>query len=668
LDDIDYLWHHFILNEKIKSKKLRPPIMESWIRCYKAGVDPYDGTSHKFLNLSELEKLLAQRKDFIDIARHFMTNLYEFVAGSGFIVFLSDERGYILEVIGDPDILEKASEINLVKGYSWIEEEGGTNGIGTTLIFKKPIQVSGAEHYCEKVQGWTCSAAPIINEHGSIAGVLQMSGPSYAVHLHTLGMVVAAVEAISDQMRLKKQNRKLTVVYNSLKNIFWTMSDGAMMIDEKGAITQINPIAENMFGYKTVGTMASDVLGTFSNTQKLLVEGKDYADVELMLDTAHGRVHCLVSGKPIKNEEGQVSGAVIFFNPINKVKKLINRFSGAHATFSFEDIKGNSDKLRDAISVAHSAASSMSTVLIEGESGTGKELFAQAIHNGSSRRNGPFIALNCAAIPRELIASELFGYAEGAFTGASRGGRTGKFELASGGTLFLDEIGDMPLEQQASLLRVLQEREIVRVGGDKVISVDVRIICATNKNLRKQVEAGNVREDLYYRLNVIQIIVPPLRERTGDIPLLFHHFLDNISHKMNIDIKYVDPEVINCLQNYNWPGNVRELQNVVEKTINVINDDSIHVENLPPLIPSMTVEKINHESPVVIPKAESNGHGQQPINIKKVLADKEREEIISLLDLNGGNVTQVAKVMGVSRNTVYRKMRLYGVNKEYNFD
>lgn len=665
MNDIETQWNEFIHNGRVESSNIRLPIMESWVRCYNAGVDPYDGTCYKFLKTAELENLLVRLKDFIDISRHFMMHLYKFVAGSGFIVFLSDERGYILEVVGDPDTLEQTLEINLCKGYCWIEEEVGTNGIGTALALKRPIQVSGIEHYCKKVQGWTCSAAPIFDEHGCIIGALQMSGPSYAAHLHTLGMIVAAVEAISDQMRVKKQNLELTVLNNSLNNMFRTMSDGAIIIDGDGIINQINPAAEQMFGHKTIGEHARNVMGKFANTEKLLTKGKAYADVELMLDTVHGHVHCLVSGTPIKDEKGNISGGTIFFNPINKVKKLINRFNGATATYHFEDIIGSSEKLLDAIRIAYIAASRLSNVLIEGESGTGKELFAQAIHNESLRREGPFVALNCAALPRDLIESELFGYAEGAFTGARRGGRTGKFELASGGTLFLDEIGDMPLEQQASLLRVLQEKEIVRIGGNQVIPVDVRVICATNKNMHQEVEAGNIRQDLYYRLNVIQITVPPLRERTEDISLLFDYFLNSLSKKMKIDIKYVEPEVINYLQQYHWPGNVRELENVVEKTINVMNGDSIYVENLPSLIEPKQAEIVNHESPPMRSPAELNGYDQQPIKIKKLLADKEREEIITLLGQNRGNVTLVAKVMGVSRTTVYRKMRLYDISKEY---
>ncbi|HWQ75383.1 MAG TPA: sigma-54-dependent Fis family transcriptional regulator, partial [Syntrophomonas sp.] len=640
--DIKQVWERFIKTGRLEPNEVRAPILASWVRCFRAGVDPYDGASHQRLNDNEMEELLTQRQDLIDIARHAMDNLYQFVAGSGFIVILSDERGYIMEIMGDADTMEMAAEINLCRGYSWVEKEGGTNGVGTALALGKPIQVSGAEHYCERVQGWTCSAAPIFNESGSIIAVLQMSGPSRAAHTHTLGMVVAAAEAVNEQMMVRKQNRELMVLNNNMNKIFQTISDGAVIIDDKGFVRQINPAAEKMFGSKIDNIQ--DIISTFRDILKSLSEGGKYSDVEMMLDTAQGRVHCLVSCMPINDEPGQLSGAVVFFNPINRVKKLINRFSGAQATFHFEDIKGSSEKLLEAIRVAHSAASSVSHVLIEGESGTGKELFAQAIHNESLRSQGPFVAMNCAAIPRELIASELFGYVEGAFTGARRGGRTGKFELASGGTLFLDEIGDMPMEQQAALLRVLQEKEIVRVGSDMVISVDVRVICATNKNLWEEVNAGNFRNDLYYRLNVIQVTVPPLRERKEDIPLLFEYFLHKTGMRANKRIDRVDPEVIDYLKQYDWPGNIRELENVVEKTINAIEGNIIHLINLPTLVNTIEA-KPGAAALKTLPPAESDGDFGS--NLKKVLAERERQEIITLLLKHEGNVTRVAKEMNV---------------------
>lgn len=662
IPDIAGSWERFIATGRIEEGVVRTDIHRSWERCYKAGVDPYDGVSHLIISQSELLVLLNEHRELIEIAKHFMVKLYEFVKGSGFIVLLSDERGYVLEVMGDYDILVNAREVNLIQGSSWIEEEGGTNGIGTSLILGKPFQVSGREHYCKKLHTWTCSAAPILDDVGRIIGALQMSGPSYAAHLHTLGMVVAAVEAIKDQVKLKRRNRELSVLNNSLNNMFQTMSDGAVIIDNRGIISQINPTAEQMFGKNIVGISIHDVLGNDNRIDMVLSEGKTCTDAEIMLDMAMGSIHSLVTVRPIKNEKEQVIGGVIFFNPINKMKKLINRFGGAHATFSFSDIIGSHESLCAAIRTAHKAAFSTSNVLIEGESGTGKELFAQAIHNQSPRSKGPFLALNCAALPRDLIASELFGYSSGAFTGANPKGRPGKFEMASGGTILLDEIGDMPLDQQATLLRVLQEKRIVRLGGDKMIPVDVRVICATHKNLQEEVEKGNFRRDLFYRLNVVQVSVPPLRDRGDDVLILFDHFLNKIGRKLNIRIHYVQPEVKECLKYYDWPGNVRELENAVEKMIHVAEEGSIYVRHLPPEI---GLKHLAGQAAAAsqIPPSDSDGG-----KIKDLLAEKERQVIVDMLARYGGNISRIAREMDVSRNTVYRKMQLYGISKEYVFD
>jgi len=656
-------WRQFIDSGRIDLNAVRPEILQSWQRCYKARVDPYDGTSHLILKQYELDQLRNNNMELMEAAWHFMLRLYEFVAGSGFVVFLSDERGFIMESIGDYEILDDAAKVNLITGTGWMEEEVGTNGIGTALKLEKPVQVSGQEHYCEMLHTWTCSAAPIFNDDRQIIGALQMSGPYNAVHLHTLGMVVAAVEAIQDQIRIKKQNQALTVLNSSLQNIFQTMSDGAIIVDRQGIIKQINPVGEQILGYNLIGRSIEYLFGNTPKTAGVLESGEAYTDVEVRVDTPRNYFHCLVTGKPIKDEKGNVDGGVIFFNPINKVKKLINRFSGAQATFHFEDIIGESPKLKEAVQVAVQAASNVSNVLIVGESGTGKELFAQAIHNYGSSKKGPFVALNCAAIPRELIASELFGYSEGAFTGARRGGRPGKFEMASGGTLFLDEIGDMPLDQQVTLLRVLQEREITRIGGEQVIPVDVRVICATNKNLKDEVKKGNFREDLYYRLNVILVEVPSLRERKEDIRILFNYLLHKITEKLNSRIDYVQPGIIECLQNYSWPGNVRELENVVEKMINNASGTRLSYEHLPLEIAGLQSAQVLTEpsgsSPIV---GADSGSG----SMTGLMA--ERRTIMELLARHKGNISRVAREMGVSRNTVYRKMQFYEISREFTFD
>jgi transcriptional regulator of acetoin/glycerol metabolism len=655
-------WEQFILTGNLDNTRVRPEIFQSWTRCYRAQVDPYGKCCIHILNGKTVADLKKRHSELLDIARPFMDKLYEFTAGSRLIVFLSDENGVILENIGDYEVRDSASKVNLVTGTNWQEEEVGTNGIGTALKMKVPIQISGKEHYCESLHHWTCSAAPIVNDDGRIIGVLQVSGPSDEVHLHTLGMVVAAVEAIRNQIRIKRKNKELKRLNHSLNKIFHTMSDGALITNKDGIVWQINKSGKQILGDDIEGQSIKRIMNSSPGIWQDLDRGKAYSDVELMVDTRKGSFHCLVTGTPLKDGAGENDGAVIFLNRINNVKKLVNRFSGAQASFNFPDIIGSSPELLKAINTAKGAASSTSNILISGESGTGKELFAQSIHNHSPRRNGPFIAMNCAAFPRELIASELFGYTDGAFTGARKGGRPGKFEMADGGTLFLDEIGDMPLDQQAMLLRVLQDKRINRIGGDHIIPVNARIVCATNRNLMEEVQKGNFRADLYYRLNVIRVRIPPLRGRINDLRDLFNHLLNNICKRQDRRIESVSEKLMQHLQRHDWPGNVRELENVVEKMLSSdLETKNLGIEHLPNRI------AVKQKGPLVC----SSSFYPTPDRDrrKKEMSDfiMEKELIIQLLTTHRGNVSRVAREMSLSRNTVYRKMKFYKISKKQLF-
>jgi len=658
--EINLAWQYFVNNGNLGIHAVNPDIAESWQRCRQAGVNAYDGTCYHHLTSAELDELLANRKELIDIAHPFMLKLYEFVKDSGFIVMMTDERGFIIETLGDRGTLEQAQGLYFIKGADWSEASVGTNAIGTAAVLKKPIQTSGAEHYCLKHQGWTCSASPIFNLDGQIIGVLDMSGPLDGTHIHTLGMVVAAVEAITEQIRIRKKNRELTTANNKMTEIFQTMSDGVMIIDDHAILTQVNPMAENILGkpaLELIGKSIYEILGRdLPALAKTLKWHESFNDAEVLIDSADGRIHCMSSGMPIIDDEDVLSGVVILVRPMAKVQKLVNRFSGAQAIFHFKDVIGHSDQITEVIHMASLAASGSSNILLEGESGTGKEVLAQSIHNKSARRKGPFVAVNCGSIPRELIGSELFGYADGAFTGAKRGGRPGKFELAAGGTLFLDEIGDMPLEQQVALLRVLQDKKVSRIGDDKLIPVDFRVICATNKDLMEEVEKGTFRQDLYYRLNVVAITLPPLRSHPEDIPDLFKHFVGLIGREWGADIMEIDERVLEYLKQYKWPGNVRELQNVVERLISMAEGGRIDLEGLPPSILKPQGIEVHHEQQSTLTVyAEREKR-------KQLMADHECLEIRDLLTKHGGNISEVAREMGVSRNTVYRKMRQYAID------
>ncbi len=325
-------------------------------------------------------------------------------------------------------------------------------------------------------------------------------------------------------------------------------------------------------------------------------------------------------------------------------------------------IIGKSPGILELYAVLDRVADTPTTVLITGESGTGKELVARALHENSSRNDKPFIKVNCAAIPRDLMESELFGYERGAFTGAV-GSKPGRFELASGGTLFLDEIGSIPVEMQVKLLRALQESEFERVGGIKTIRVDVRLIAATNSDLKKEIAAGSFREDLYYRLNVVPIRLPALRERAEDIPLLVRHFIDKFNTRLKKSVKDVDADTERLLVNHPWPGNIRELENVIERAVLFCDRDTLAPEHLPPEVQSghAGAHREHPSSPALVEPSAADGLKEQ---VKAAMSRLERELILKALEQTHGNVTHAARLLKISRKGLQLKMKELGLRED----
>jgi PAS domain S-box-containing protein len=459
---------------------------------------------------------------------------------------------------------------------------------------------------------------------------------------------------------LNRKNEELNFLNQSLNNVLRNMMDGVVTVSRSGDFEILNPFftPKNDKIYNEVKTRLKELFlhGQNRFINDIVDRKKPFKDEEIKLATSHGPLHLLASGTPILGEEGAFNRGVIMLRPIRDVHRLVNRISGARATFHFEDIITGNPVMKELIKYLKASAASISNILISGESGTGKELFVQAIHNESPRRKGPFLAVNCGAIPRELIGSELFGYAEGAFSGAKKGGNPGKFELAHEGTLFFDEIGDMPLEQQVALLRVLQERTLMRIGGREEVPVDVRIVCATNKDLVAEIQKGSFRKDLYYRLNVISVKIPPLRDRRDDVTLLFGHFLKMAGFQFNKKVERIGDDVTNYLLQYNWPGNVRELQNVVERMLHNMDGCFLSAQHLPSEVRLSSEECILP----ILPKL-PQGDATLTLNEARTLGrqwtrDAETRRIATLLEEHGGNISRVAKAMGVARSTIYKKM------------
>lgn len=660
LRDFDYEENILKSLNELKNKNAKKDyVLKGWERCIKKGIDPNGKKVAARLSEEEFEKVFEENSQLISFSKPFMEDLYSFVKGSGFAVILADANACILEVIGDKEILEDPDgRDSLKKGCVWEEEHVGNTAISTCIFEEKPVQISGKEHYCKVFKNWTCSAAPI-REDGKILGVLAVKGYDWNSHPHTLGMVVAAAKAIENRIVIEKANAEIILKTKYQSAIVEYIPDGFLTIDNKGILTYINQTGADILGIdreKSIGKPVSELVDFEPVILDVIRTGKGYVDKEfIMTNNKNGmKYHFIKTATPIRDDEGNIIGAIDNFKKITRVHKMMRKLVGNYAKFTFDDIVGSSEKMKECIRLAKIAARSSSNVLIYGESGTGKELLVQSIHNESNRKNESLVSINCAAIPSELIESELFGYEGGAFTGALKNGQIGKFELANGGTIFLDEIGDMPLHMQAKLLRVLQENQLVRVGGKDVIDIDVRIISATNKDLLKECKKGNFREDLYYRLNVLYIVVPPLRERKEDIEELVYHFINKINIKIGRNIKGVSPEVIDCFMKYDWPGNVRELENTVERAMNICSGEIIQLSDIANFYEMNIANKNNKIEEI-----------KDSSNIRIIsLEEVEKEAIKNALIVTKGNISQAASALKITRNTLYNKMKKYGLTSD----
>ncbi|KPU44344.1 formate hydrogenlyase transcriptional activator [Oxobacter pfennigii] len=454
------------------------------------------------------------------------------------------------------------------------------------------------------------------------------------------------IERINDMELLphEQSERRLHAIMDSV-------DEGIIAVDKNFSIEIFNSYCENVFHYKkdeVIGTDIRKLTGENAPVAGLIKNGREYDNIEYRVKNERGESHYLTTGRAVKDDKNRILGAVASIKDIGKAIELVAAVSSVEET-AFKDIIGNSDLIDRVKKVVNAVAKSDSTVLFRGESGTGKELFAKALQNLSNRKNNRFITINCAALPENLLESELFGYEKGSFTGASSNGREGLFKEANNGTLFLDEIGELSLALQAKLLRVLQEGVIRKIGSNKEEKVDVRIIAATNRNLEKMIKDQAFREDLYYRLNVIPIYIPPLRERVEDIPLLVRFFIDRLNKRTNKKIKGADLDFTNKLMEYDWPGNVRELQNVIERSMNLCQGNTLNTGCLILNFEDMHKEILNDIKP------------ENSLKLSEIVEKSEKEAIIRALN-ETTSIRKAAKLLGVSHTTIVNKIKKYDIN------
>jgi len=665
-------------------------IKQSHLRSLEKGIKRELLFPQKVLSAKELQSLLQRKSQLINVSTSFISNLSSLVEGSGFVIILTDEHGCILKIDGDSNILHDSKQLNLTPGVYMAEDSVGTNAMTLCLTEDRPIQLTAQEHFINVYHRWTCSSAPIHSPNGNIIGTLNLMGQKQQVHSHSLALVAATINAIEQQFRNLKLNKDLRQTSAYLDAVINNLSFAILAINTSGLISKANRSTTTVLGLEPEKLSRQPISAFFprwdeiwqivSNGEKVIdeevtLENIPYAgrfvisampiisETELTGDNPNpgkhkkkGNVNPAKGKVPLSNPQGQLLlGVALTFRDMKRVYNMVNKFTGMKAYYTFDDIIGISAEMRRIVEFARKVADSPSTVLVSGESGTGKEVFAQAIHNASSRRNSGFIAINCGAIPEALFESELFGYEDGAFTGARKGGKPGKFELANGGTLFLDEVGEMPMDMQVKLLRALQEGEITRVGGNKTTPVDVRVIAATNKNLKTLVEQNKFRTDLFYRLSVIPIRIPPLRERQEDIKALIDFFLVNKSMKLNKVAPVLNEEISTILLRYEWPGNVRELENFIEKTVNLDGRIMLDVED-----EQAFRNKYLHNI-VEKPSKTSNSIETNQTGPSKSLEAVEKDAIIQTLKFFNGNKTRAAKSLNISRNTLYQKVKQHGI-------
>ena len=620
----------------IPDEAVRPEILRSWKRCWGSHV-PMEHGNKEILPLDAVEERIARRNSLCQVAFPYLDGLYDFIRGSEFLLLFSDEEGYILYARGDEDISRTARENGLVKGACRSESRLGTNGIGTVLVDRIPLQVFGAEHYYEVHANWACSGASVFLPDGDIGGVVCLSGMAEHVNDHTLGMVVAAADAISRQLKLKDAYDQLSKSYRNLSAIIETVPTAMCLLDESLHVVAFNTQATRQLALAPAELSGADfleVLGCGAVTAEDIKTS--LSNRTISFERGEGKHTISLSVESTGHQE-----YVAQIEQLSSLHKRVNNIMGNEAHFRFQDIIGISPAMGEAVRMAKIAAQNDASVFLSGESGTGKELFAQSIHNGGRRANAPFVVVNCGALPRELAASLFFGHEKGAFTGADTA-KTGYFDMAKGGTLFLDEIGTMSYEIQSMLLRVLQENTYTPIGSDKERVADVRIVTATNENLQLAIKEGRFREDLYHRLCEFEIRQPSLAECPEDIIPLAEFFRERHSKELKRETQGFTEDAKRRMLTYSWPGNVRDLQNRIKRAVLIAETPMLDMEGL-------DIE--------IRQSGDTHSPAIQPLKDESL----EKINIINALKTCNGHREQAAALLNINPATLYRKMKKYGV-------
>jgi transcriptional regulator of acetoin/glycerol metabolism len=644
-------WEKFLSGEVCGSDALRRLIDDSWRRCQTAEVDPEREKAPPPLAEEPLHRLLEEHDELLSAGTPVMAHARQFLDETGTVMVLTTNGGVILNLEGDPSTSAAAAErIRMLPGSSWSEAACGTNAIGTALAIGQPVQIHSAEHYCAGIKRWTCSATVVRDPYdNSILGVVDVSGLNSTYNRHSLALVVTTASRIESRLARREMELRYRLLDLCVSRVGGSTSDGIILLDRRGNPIKASDRAQSALNSLSAnGRMAAPI-----ELSKLKIPASLKGDLRAGLPdwVNHDWLEPII-------DNGQKIGSILTIPNrglqvgLRRSETIVLKSSGGKNQH-FSRVIGNSPKILEAVDCAQRLAKSNVPILLLGETGVGKDVFAQAIHATSATSSeAPFVALNCGAFSRELLTSELFGYAEGSFTGARRGGMIGKIEAASGGTLFLDEIGEMPLDLQPHFLRVLEDGAIFRVGENKSRNVSFRLLAATNRDLRKEVADGRFRMDLYYRISVAAISIPPLRERAEDIQAISEYLIEKLAVRHGLQPQTMDAEVIQILGRLKWQGNVRELRNVLERAILMSTGPVLTKESLPDELRSL---------------AGSASMTLAPVNSRldmKSLEQVEKDAIVSMIERLGGNMTAVARELGIAKSTLYVKLKKFDISPQ----
>jgi transcriptional regulator of acetoin/glycerol metabolism len=639
-------WERFLSGDEAASDALRRLIDDSWRRCQVASVDPGRYQAPPPIGENSLHTLRDECGELLSASAPVMASARDFLSETGTVMVLTDQSGTILNLEGDMSTRGAAENVHLLSGANWSELACGTNAIGTALEVGQPVQIHSAEHYCAGIKRWSCSATVIRDPYdGSILGVVDVSGLSASYSRHSLALVVATAGRIENRLAKIELGIRYRLLEGCVDRLSGTSADGIIVFDRRGRAIKANGRASAALADLGIGELAvaPDGLASLSLSWKkgrrAPDERPEWMREEWLEPVIQNGEHIgAVLTLPGRRNagSGRVSNAVFSCDAAEK---------GA-----FERVVGESPALLQAVGRAQQLAKSRVPVLLLGETGVGKDVFARCIHESGATRDAPFVALNCGGFSRELLTSELFGYTEGSFTGARRGGMIGKIEAADGGTLFLDEIGEMPIDLQPHFLRVLEEGEVYRLGENKPRKVNFRLIAATNRDLRKEIQAGRFRMDLFYRVAVTSINIPSLRERAADIPLLGDYYLRRLSLQHGLEPRVLSPGAIELLRQYGWPGNIREFRNVMESMLLTARGHVLTEADLP----ADLVTTLAGDSPAAL---DVQGDERD----LTCLENAERDAILRAIKGCRGNMTAVARELGIAKSTVYVKLKRFGL-------